>query len=262
MKKVTMTFVMLLATFSFVATAAVEKSIGTTVGDFSDMVKDSLKPQLEQRGYKIKLVEFTDYVQPNIALSEGSLDVNIFQHKPYLDQFAKEKGLDLVPVGQVPTAPLAIYAGKSQALAQVKSGSTVAMPNDPTNLARALLMLADLKWIELPAKIDPFKISPMNITKNLKNIKIVQLEAAQIPRARMDVDYAIINGNYVVSSGMALTSALFMEKSEAYVNWAVMRRKDADTDFGKAVKEALNSNEFKTYAKNKFKGYKYPSSWK
>jgi D-methionine transport system substrate-binding protein len=249
--------------FSFSSHAANnEKAIGATVGDFAEIVKESLKPQLEKRGFKVRLVEFTDYVQPNIALSEGSLDANIFQHKPYLDQFAKEKGLSLTPIAQVPTAPLGIYGGKLKSLAQVKSGSTVAMPNDPTNLARALLILADLKWIELPAKIDPFKVGPSDITKNIKNIKIVQLEAAQIPRALTDVDYAIINGNYVVSSGMLLTSALAPERSDAYVNWAVVRTKEVGSPFAKAVVEALNSNEFKTYAKNKFKGYKYPSNWK
>lgn len=245
-----------------VSFSATEKIIGATVGDFAELSRESLKPLLEKRGYAIKVVEFTDYVQPNIALAEGSLDLNIFQHKPYLDQFAKEKGLNLTAIAQVPTAPLGIYPGKLKTLAAVKNGSTVAMPNDPTNLARALLMLADLKWIELPAKIDPFKVSPQDITKNPKNIKIVQLEAAQIPRALLDVDYAIINGNYVVSSGLSLTSKLAPEKSDAYVNWAVIKTKDAQGDFAKAVKEVLNSKEFQTYAKNKFKGYKYPSSWK
>ena len=242
--------------------AATEKVIGATVGDFAELSKESLKPLLEKKGFKIRVVEFTDYVQPNIALSEGSLDLNIFQHRPYLDQFAKEKGLDLKPIAQVPTAPLGIYAGKIKSLAAVKNGSSVAVPNDPTNLARALLILADLKWIELPAKIDPFKVSPADIVKNTKNIKIVQLEAAQIPRALQDVDFAIINGNYVVSSGMSLTSKLAPEKSEAYINWAVVRTKDANNDFSKAVVEALNSKEFQAYAKNKFKGYRYPTTWK
>lgn len=244
------------------AFSASEKVIGATVGDFADLSRESLKPLLEKKGFKVRVVEFTDYVQPNIALSEGSLDLNIFQHKPYLDQFAKEKGLSLTPIAQVPTAPLGIYPGKLKQLSEVKNGSTVAMPNDPTNLARALLILADLKWIELPAKFDPFKIAPKDIVKNPKNIKIVQLEAAQIPRATQDVDYAIINGNYVVSSGMSLTSKLMGEKSDAYINWAVVRSKEAQSDFAKAVIEALNSKEFQAYAKNKFKGYKYPSSWK
>lgn len=250
---------LLSSSFSFAAT---EKVIGATVGDFAELSKESLKPLLEKKGFKIRVVEFTDYVQPNIALAEGSLDVNIFQHRPYLDQFAKEKGLDLKAIAQVPTAPLGIYAGKTKSLAAVKNGSSVAVPNDPTNLARALLILADLKWIELPAKIDPFKVAVKDITKNTKNINIVQLEAAQIPRALQDVDFAIINGNYVVSSGLSLESKLAPEKSEAYINYAVVRTKDAQSEFGKAIVEALNSKEFQAYAKKKFKGYRYPTSWK
>lgn len=262
MKKFLCLILLGIFSISTVVAAPAEKVIGATVGDFADLSRESLKPLLEKKGFKIRVVEFTDYVQPNIALAEGSLDLNIFQHKPYLDQFAKEKGLDLKPIAQVPTAPMGIYAGKLKTLAAVKNGSTVAVPNDPTNLARALLILADLKWIELPQKIDPFKVSPMDIVKNPKNIKVVQLEAAQIPRALLDVDFAIINGNYVVSSGMSLTSKLAPEKSDAYINWAVVRTKEVQSDFAKAVTEALNSKEFQTYAKNKFKGYKYPSSWK
>lgn len=261
MKKLLISLLIILP-LSFSHGASSEKVIGATVGDFADLSKESLKPILEKKGYKVRVVEFTDYVQPNIALSEGSLDLNIFQHKPYLEQFAREKGLNLKPIAQVPTAPMGIYAGKIKTLAAVKTGSSVAVPNDPTNLARALLILADLKWIELPAKIDPFKVSPADIVKNPKNIKIVQLEAAQIPRALLDVDFAIINGNYVVSSGLSLTSKLAPEKSEAYINWAVVRSKDSSSDFAKAVIEALNSKEFQTYAKNKFKGYRYPTTWK
>ena len=239
-----------------------EKVIGATVGDFADLSREGLRPLLEKKGYKIRVVEFTDYVQPNIALAEGSLDLNIFQHRPYLEQFSREKGLDLRPIAEVPTAPLGIYAGKLKTLAAIKDGSTIAMPNDPTNLARALLMLADLNWIILPKNIDPFKVSPLDIVKNPKNLKIVQLEAAQIPRSLQDVDYAIINGNYVVSSGMSLTSKLAPERSNAYINWAVVRTKDAQSAFAKAVIEALNSKDFQAYAKSKFKGYKYPSTWK
>lgn len=239
-----------------------EKVIGATVGDFGDLVREHLKPALEKKNYKIKVVEFTDYVQPNIALADGALDLNIFQHKPYLDQFAKEKGLALQEVAQVPTAPLGIYAGKVASLAGVKSGSTVAVPNDPTNLARALVILRDLGWVELPEKLDAFKVTPQDIKKNLKNIKIIQLEAAQLPRARQDVDFAIINGNYVVSAGLSLTSALAVEKSDSYVNWAVARKNDVNSAFVKDVKEVLASPEFQAYAKKRFPGYKYPSSWK
>jgi D-methionine transport system substrate-binding protein len=264
MKKLLSLFLVTVLTTNIVVAAenSKDKVIGTTIGDFADIVKDMLGPGLEKRGYKVRLVEFSDYVQPNIALAEGSLDLNIFQHKPYLDDFKKQKGLALTPIAQVPTAPLAIYPGKKKSLADVKAGDSVALPNDPTNLARALLLLQDLKWIELPKNINAFTVAPKDIKTNIKNIKIVQLEAAQIPRSLQDVEYAIINGNYVVSSGMKLTTALLQEKSDAYVNWAVIRTKEEKSKFGTDVLEILNSKEFQTYSKKKFPGYKYPTSWK
>jgi D-methionine transport system substrate-binding protein len=122
--------------------------IGTTVGDFADMVTDSIKPQLEDKGYRVKLVEFTDYVTPNIALADGSLDVNCFQHKPYLKSFAKDRGVARPhhPGTDRPHGALCRQAGRSEG---GEGGSTVAIPNDPTNQARALLMLQDLGWLTL-----------------------------------------------------------------------------------------------------------------
>ena len=117
---------------------------GTTVGDFGDMVKDQIQPALEKKGYTVKLVEFTDYVRPNRALAEGELDINIFQHKPYLDDFKKEHKLDINEAFQVPTAPLGLYPGKLKSLDEVKDGSSVSAPNDPSNFARALVMLNEL----------------------------------------------------------------------------------------------------------------------
>lgn len=234
---------------------------GTTVGDFGDMVKLSIKPILEKQGYKVRLVEFTDYVRPNLALAEGSIDVNIFQHKPYLDNFAKEHKLALTPVTQVPTGPLGLYSGKQKALTAVKAGSSVAVPNDPTNQARALVMLADLGWITLKPGIDPLTASERDVAQNLKQIKIVPLEAAQLPRARSDVDFAVVNGNYAVSAGIKFTDALFLEKSYAYVNWVVVRSADVNKPFIKDVTAAYNSAEFKTWAKTRFAGYKLPQTW-
>lgn len=235
--------------------------IGTTVGDFGDMVKHSVKPQLEKQGYKVKLVEFSDYVRPNQALASGDIDLNVFQHKPYLDTFKKENNLDIVEVFQVPTAPLGIYPGKMTALNQVKDGSTVAAPNDPSNFARALVMMNELGWVKLKDNIDPLTASKSDIASNPNNIKIVELEAAQLPRARSDVDFAVINGNYATSSGIKLTEALFQEPSYAYVNWAAIRTKDKDTQWVKDVTNAYNSDEFKQYAHTTFPGYKYPAIW-
>jgi D-methionine transport system substrate-binding protein len=236
--------------------------IGTTVGDFGDMVKQEIKPQLEKEGYSVKLIEFTDYVRPDLALSEGSLDVNVFQHKPYLDSFSKEHALKLTAVFQVPTAPLGIYAGKTASLKDLKNGATVAAPNDPSNFARALVMFSDLGWIKLKPGINPLTASQHDIAANPKNIKILPLEAAQLPRARSDADFAVINGNYATSSGLKLTEALYQEKSYAYINWGVVRSADAAKPWVKDVIAAYNSAEFKSWAKQKYAGYKFPAGWK
>lgn len=234
---------------------------GTTVGDFGDMVRDQIQPALEKKGYKVKLIEFTDYVRPNLALAEGELNINVFQHKPYLDDFKKEHKLDLVEVFQVPTAPLGLYPGKLKSLDEVKDGSTVSAPNDPSNFARALVMLNELGWVKLKPGVNPLTASKNDIAENVKHIDIKELEAAQLPRSREDVDFAIVNGNYAMSSGMKLTEALFQEPSFAYVNWAAVKTVDKDSQWLKDVEEAYNSDEFKKYAKTRFAGYKYPAAW-
>ncbi|HFC8219164.1 TPA: MetQ/NlpA family ABC transporter substrate-binding protein [Neisseria meningitidis] len=234
---------------------------GTTVGDFGDMVKEQIQAELEKKGYTVKLVEFTDYVRPNLALAEGELDINVFQHKPYLDDFKKEHNLDITEVFQVPTAPLGLYPGKLKSLEEVKDGSTVSAPNDPSNFARVLVMLDELGWIKLKDGINPLTASKADIAENLKNIKIVELEAAQLPRSRADVDFAVVNGNYAISSGMKLTEALFQEPSFAYVNWSAVKTADKDSQWLKDVTEVYNSDAFKAYAHKRFEGYKSPAAW-
>lgn len=245
------------------ATGAEKKEIviGTTVGDFGDMVKDQIQPALAKKGYTVKLIEFTDYVRPNLALAEGELDLNVFQHKPYLDDFKKEHKLDITEAFQVPTAPLGLYPGKLKSLDEVKEGVSVSAPNDPSNFARALVMMNELGWIKLKDNINPLTASKADIAENPKNIKIVELEAAQLPRSRADVDFAIVNGNYAMSSGMKLTEALFQEPSFAYVNWSAVKTADKDSQWLKDVTEAYNSDEFKAYAHKRFEGYKYPAVW-
>lgn len=235
--------------------------IGTTVGDFADMVRDQVKPELEKQGYHVQLLEFTDYVRPNLALADKSIDINVFQHKPYLDDFAQSRHLAIMPVFQVPTGPLGIYSGKLHELSAVKSGSSVSVPNDPSNLARALVMLDKLGWISLKNNINPLKASLADIASNNKHIKLVALEAAQLPRSRHDVDFAVINGNFATSSGLKFTSALFLEPGYTYVNWAAIRMADKDTQWVKDITAAYNSAAFKQYAFKRFAGYKYPESW-
>lgn len=243
------------------AEAKREIRFGTTPGDFADMIKDQIQPMLEKQGYTVTLTEFPDYVTPNQALAENAIDINIFQHKPYLDGFKAEHNLDLTEVFQVPTAPLGIYPGKLTALDQVKDGSTVSIPNDPSNLARALVMLDNLGWIKLKEGVDPLRAARTDIAENTKNIEFIEMEAANLPRSRQDVDFAIVNGNYAMSSGMKLAEALFQEPSFAYINWSAVRTADKDAQWVQDVTAAYNSAEFKEYAHKRFVGYKYPAVW-
>lgn len=238
-----------------------EITIGTTPGMFADMVRDSVRPQLEKKGYTVKLVEFTDYVRPNIALADGDLDINVFQHKPYFDLFKDQHKLDLIGVFQVPTAPLGIYTGKLTNLDDMKDGSTVAVANDPSNNARALVMLDELGWIKLKEGVNPLLALKKDIVENPKNIEIIELEAAQLPRARADVDFAVINGNYAIDAGIKPTEALFQEPSFAYVNWSAVKPKDKDAVWLKDMTDAYNSDEFKAYVDQKFPGFKLPAIW-
>lgn len=236
--------------------------IGTTEGDFADMVRNQVKKTLEDQGYEVELVTFTDYVRPNLALAEGDLDINIFQHKPYLDTFKAENKLDLIEIFQVPTAPLGIYSGKKTKLDDAFKGMSVSAPNDPSNFARALVMMNELGWIKLKDNIDPLTASKADIADNSKyDIKIVELEAAQLPRARDEVDFAIINGNYATDAGIKLTDALFQEPSFAYVNWSAVKASDVNKKWVKDITEAYNSDAFKKYAHDSFPGYKYPKIW-
>lgn len=235
--------------------------IGTTEGDFADMVRNQVKADLEAQGYTVELKTFTDYVRPNLALADGDLDINVFQHKPYLDTFKTENNLDLVEVFQVPTAPLGIYTGKKTSLEQAYDGMSVSAPNDPSNFARALVMMDDLGWITLKDNIDPLTASKADIASNPMNINIVELEAAQLPRARDEVDFAVINGNYATDAGIKLTDALYQETSFAYVNWSAIKTADKDAKWVKDVTNAYNSDSFKQYAHKTFPGYKYPAIW-
>ena len=213
-------------------------------------------PFWKSRATRYVSVEFNDYIQPNFALAEGALDANIFQHIVYLTKFSTDHKLALTDLVTVPTAPIAIYSHKHKALADVKAGTTVALPNDPTNQARALVMLDQLGWIRLKEKIDPVRASEKDIASNIRQIKLLPLEAAQLPRALDDADYAFINGNYALASGLKLTEALAREKvSPNYVNRVAVRTADKDKPFARDIAAAYRSREFLAVTNKYFVGY-------
>ncbi|HEX7983948.1 MAG TPA: MetQ/NlpA family ABC transporter substrate-binding protein [Duganella sp.] len=238
------------------AKAPKELVIGTSAGPYADQVKLGIKPILEKQGYKVKLVEFNDYIQPNFALAEGSLDANIFQHVIYLTKFSTEHKLQLSELVKVPTAPIAIYSKKHKTLNDAKEGTTVALPNDPTNQARALVLLDQLGWIKLRDKYDPVRASEKDIATNTKKIKLIPLEAAQLPRSLQDTDYSFVNGNYALASGLKLKDALATEKiSSNYANLVAVRTADKDKQFARDIAAAYRSHEFLEVTNKHFADY-------
>ena len=234
---------------------------GTTVGDFSTMVTEKIGPMLESQGYTVKNVIFTDYVRPNLALAEGALDINIFQHKPYLESFKEQHNLAIEGALQVPTAPYGLYGGKTKTLDGAYKGMTISAPNDPSNYARVLVILDHLGWIKLKDNVNPLTASQHDIAENPMEIKIITLEAPQLPRSLQDVDFSAINGNFAISAGLDPQNAAFKEPNFTFVNWSAVRSEDRDSQWLKDVTDAYNSEEFRAYADERFAGYQLPEAW-
>ena len=233
--------------------------IGGTAGSNIDQLQSGIVPILQKKGYKVKLVEFNDYVQPNLALADGSLDANFFQHEVYFNQFKGDRKLDLTALTQGPIAPMGIYSKSRKSLDEAKNGDRISIPNDPSNLARALLLVQQAGLIKLKADVNPLRASELDIVENPKKLKFAPLEAAQLPRSLDDVQFAIINGNFAISSGLKLQDAVVLEKvPDHYLNIAAVKSKDKDSQWAKDLYEAFHSAEFKTVVDSKFAGYAKP----
>ncbi len=236
-----------------------ELVLGATV-PYSDMLEKGVKPFLEEKGYKVEIKEFNDYVQPNLSLSSGSLDANMFQHKVYMDAFAKAHNIELSDVITVPTAPIGIYSNKYTSLADIKDGSTVAIANDPTNLARGLTVLHDNGVITFSSDVDHLRATIEDISENPKNLQFKEMEAAQLPRSLESVDLAAVNGNFALSAGMDLTKALALDNlPENIQNRVVVNTKDLDKEFVKDIKEIIKSKDFKNVINEHFQGFIHPA---
>ena len=217
------------------------------------------KEVLAEKGYELVITEFDDYVQPNMALDTGDLDANFFQHLPYLEKFNAEKGTKLVSVAAIHYEPLGLYAGKTKAIADLADGATIAVPNDSTNEARALLLLEAVGLIKLKPDAG-LNATVIDITENPKNLKIAELDAAQIARALPDVDLAVINGNYAIQAGLnAATDALAKEEQDSlaattYGNIVVVREGEENTDKTQALVAAIKSEVVKNFIAEKYQG--------
>jgi len=233
--------------------------IGATAGPYSDMITKAIKPILEKKGYSIELVEFGDYVQPNLALSNGDLNANLFQHKIYMENFAKENKIELSELISVPTAPMGIYSSKFKSLDEVADGSTVAIANDPTNLARTLGLLQDAGLITVNKDIDPLRVSEKDVKDNPKHLVLQPIEAAQLPRAVDSADLSLVPGNFALAAKMNLLDALKLENMpDDYRNRVVVNTADLDKQFAKDLKEVVESAEFEKTIDEQFKGFGKP----
>lgn len=233
--------------------------VGATPVPHAELLK-LVEPDLEAKGIKLEIVEFTDYVTPNIALAEKQLDANFFQHVPYLESFATERKLSLESAGLVHVEPLGLYSKKFATVEALPKGATIALPNDPTNEGRALILLQAKRLIKLAADAG-LKAGPAQVVENPKGFKFKELEAAQLPRTLVDVDAAIINGNYALESGLnPVKDALVLEGADSpYANIVAVRSGEAKDPRILALLEALHSQKVKDFILATYKGGVVPA---
>ena len=256
------------------STAESSEAAEETTGDLEDLtvgaspaphaeILEAAREELAKKGYNLKIVEYTDYVQPNLALEAGDLDANYFQHKPYLDDFNKQKKTHLVSAGTIHYEPFGIFPGKTKTLKALKNGATVAVPNDTTNEARALLLLQDQGLIKLKDGAG-LTATKKDIVENKKDLAIKEIEAAQIPRSLKDVDIAVVNGNYALEAGLKVNKdALATEDADSigaktYGNVVAVKKGNEKTDATKALIKALKSDTVKKYINDKYDGAVVP----
>ena len=235
----------------------VKIKIGATPSPHAEIL-EAAKDALKKKGVEIEIVTYNDYVQPNIATDEGQIDANYFQHQPYLDDFNKENNTHVVSVGKIHYEPFGIYAGKSKDLKAIQDGAKIAVPNDTTNEARALLLLEANGIIKLKDGAG-LTATKQEIVENPHNVEIYEVEAAQIPRSIDSVDFACMNGNFALQANYKPSDALATEdaKSEAaqtYANIIAVSEKNKDAEWAKTLVEVLHSKEIQDFINKKYEG--------
>lgn len=241
-------------------TAAAETTItvGATPVPHADIL-NFIAPEMKKQGVTLKVLEFSDYVKPNMALADKEIDANFFQHKPYLDSFSKERGLKLSSLVAVHIEPMGVYSKKFKDVKNIPDGAKIAIPNDPTNGGRALKVLADAGFFGLKDGVG-VNGTPADIVNNAKNVKILEMEAAVLPRTLDDVDFAVINSNFALSVGLNPTKdSLFTEsKDSPYANVVAVRSDDNREALSK-LKTVITSPAVRDFILEKYKGSVVPA---
>jgi D-methionine transport system substrate-binding protein len=242
-----------LAAFTSAASAETIK-VGVTPGPHAQVL-EAAKAVAAKKGLDIQIIEFSDYVVPNAALEAGDLQANSFQHQPYLDNQVADRKFKLVSVGNTINFPMGIYSKKVKSWDEVKTGASLAIPNDPTNGGRVLILLRDKGIIKLKDGVG-FKPTLLDITDNPKKLKVIEVDAAQIPRTLPDVDIAGINTNYASQAGLdPVKDAILREDPKGpYANIIAVRAADKDKPWVKTLVESYQSPEVKAFIEDKFKG--------
>lgn len=235
--------------------------IGFNPGPYKQMFEEGILPTLEEQGYSVDLLDFSDGIVVNVAVDRGEIDANIMQHPTYLTFVNNQEGLDNAPLVQIPTPSMALFGGKKTSIDEVEKGSTVTVPNSPANLYRGLLILRDIGWIGFDDVADPNTADLSIITDNPHELKITPIDNAQQVPALQDVDYATIQGNFIVAGGLDYTQALAVEDQPVeFSNVVTIRAADLDTDWAKALHDAYQSDAFGEYLADNplYVGYNLP----
>ncbi|MEO1770737.1 MetQ/NlpA family ABC transporter substrate-binding protein [Candidatus Enterococcus ferrettii] len=258
MKKIVLAF-SLLATILIVSgcksnSEAEEKHeivMGVTYGPYNDLFDAAIAPILEKEGYTIKRVEFSQFIQSNTALGEGSVDVNVAQHTAYMNVFNKEKKTDLVPLVATPTVPCSLYSSKYESADALKDGMIIGIPQDPSNAARAYAVLAKAGWIKVDPNTKPTELTADSIIENPHNLEIKEMDSTTIPRVLDDLDYEVIPGSVVTEA--KIQDQIHLIEQEKVIKdleiVAAVRKENEDTEWAQAIKKAYQSNEFAAYMK-------------
>ncbi len=234
-------------------------TFGATTGPYSDMVTKAIKPLLEEKGYEVENIEFSDYVQPNNALDNGDIDANLFQHKIYYEAFAEENGMDFSELVIVPTAPMGLFSNKFDSIEDIEDGSKITIANDPTNLARTLVMLQDEGLITIPDDVDPLTASIDDIEENKKDLVFHEVEAGQLPRTVDSEDLASVPGNFALAADFDLLDAIALENMpDDYRNRVVLNTSDIDAAWAQDIKDVVESPEFEEIIDEEFQGFGKP----